>query len=269
MNTHATNWPLNAACRFETLGATGGPPVNEGTVATTGGANTKGAYVTLGTTAFQADGFFLTLINTGTADRFRFDIAINTGGADTIIVEDFWCENNGSTVNTHNYFPVRVPAGATLKFRAQALGAARTLGALATMYSDSSRVGGSKIRSATDWTNTLPTNTLTLTGASQTGWAEICASTPARFSRLWATPTNANDASRTSDRFIIDIGMGAAASEVVINQSYLFSSASNLRVQSALEFPCDIPAGKRLAFRVTCLNANTDSMSMACMGLVA
>jgi hypothetical protein len=264
-----TNWPLNTASRYETIGATGGPPVNEGTICTTGAANTKGSYATMGTTTFQADGFFLTLLNTGTADRFRVDIAINTGGSDTIIVEDFWCENNGIAFHVHNWIPVRVPSGAAVKIRAQALGASRTLGALATMYSDPSRVGGSKIRSATDFTNTLPTNTLTLTGTTQTAWSEVCASTAARFCRLWAMPTNAGDATRTADRFIIDVGMGAAASEVVLGQFYMSSSTTALRVNSAIEFPCDIPAGKRLAFRVTCLNANTDSMSMACMGLVA
>ena len=267
-----TNWPINAAVRAETIGLSTGT----GTSVTSGPADTKGSYATIGTTGFQYGGLVLSLLASGLggARKFRLDIAINTGGSDTIIVEDYYFEGSNTAIavaplNIH--LRVCIPSGATVKARVQSNQSTQTIAValIGVAYDFPGPVGKSRVVSCTDFTNTLPTNTVTQAGNSYTAWTEIRSSLPARVSALWLTFSNGGDSSRTASDFIVDIGVGAAGSEVVIG-SILGTQSGGLFSLIPAFLPCDIPAGSRLAFRIQCAVAGAaDAFGVCAIGLAA
>jgi hypothetical protein len=265
-----SNWPLVAAARLETIGAATG----QGTTITTGASNTKGSYASIGTTGFAYRGFYLS-IDAGGGSRYRFDIAINTGGSDDIIVEDFYFD---ATISVNNstafvWVPVAIPAGATVKGRAQAAAGAQTLliSILGYQLDAPGHTSFRACRSATDFTNTDPTNSVTQTGQTVTAWEQICSSTVARFAALYVTPSIAGDTSRTISNFLADVGFGASGSErALLTGLQGKQSTSGLIPDIWGPVWCDLPAGTRLAGRVQCsASAAADTFALACNGLVA
>lgn len=262
-----SNWPLTPATRFEYLGAGTGI----GTLLTSGGANTKGSFATIGTTAFAWSSFVLSINLPGNNSRFRIDIAVNSGGSDQIIVEDLFIESGVSTVQPFVFtIPVAVPAGAVVKARIQADAASRTLGVVVCGYAAdfSGAPGASRLISLTDWTNTLPTNSVTQTGTSFSAWAQIMASTPRRVSALFIAPTAYGDTTRTASEFLVEIGKGGAGAEVPIG-AFIYRQGAGGMVGLNSSFPCDLPAASRLAFRVQCAAAAADSLGISASGLAA
>jgi hypothetical protein len=265
-----SNWPLLAASHFETLGAGTG----QGTTVTTGALNTKGSYATIGTTGFRYSGFLLQLVsNNGT--RFRFDLAINTGGSDQIIVEDFYYDSHfSSTVSTIAlWFPVGIPSGATIKMRAQAAAATQSFLAVVQGYAMDfpGHTSFRACRSATDFTNTDPTNSVTQTGNTVTSWTQVAASTVAGFAGLYVSPAVCADTSRTSSKLLVDVAVGASLAEQAVISGLQFTQNASGPVPSGVgPVLCDIPAGTRLSSRVQCSAAGAaDAFNVSINGLVA
>lgn len=268
-----SNFPISSAVRTETIGLGTGT----GTAVTaSASADTKGSYATIGTAGFEYSGFVLSMLTSGLAGgtKFRLDIAVNTGGSDTIIVGDYYFESSNTVVSVtplNIYLPVRIPSGATVKARVQASSGNRSVvvSLIGVAYDFPGFGGKSRIVSCTDFAATLPTNTVTQTGTSYTAWTEIRSSLPARITALWLTFSQGGDATRTSSDFIVDIGVGAAGSEVVIG-SILGTQSGGIFSLSPAFLPCDIPAGKRLAFRIQCAAAGAaDAFGVCAMGLAA
>jgi hypothetical protein len=265
-----SNWPLLAASRYETLGAGTGL----GTTVTTGALNTKGSYASIGTTTFRYSGFLLQLVsNNGT--RFRFDVAVNTGGSDQVIVEDFYYDSHfSSTVSTISlWFPVSVPSGAAIKIKAQAAAATQSFLAIVQGYATDfpGHTSFRACRSATDFTNTDPTNSVTQTGNTVTSWAQVVSSTVAAFAGLYVSPAVCADTSRTSSKMLVDIAVGAGGSEQVVISALQFTQNASGPVPSGVgPVLCDIPAGTRLSSRVQCSAAGAaDAFNVSINGLVA
>lgn len=256
---------LAASARYETLGAGTGT----GTVVTAG-TNTKGTTVSIGTTAFQYDGFFLLLGGLSGAGRYRFDVIINTGGSDTVLVADYFFDALATYPNSSPILPISVPTGATLKVASQCSTGTPTVAVTILGLQGNERMarGFSRAVSCTDWTNTDPTNSVTLNGTTQTAWAAIGASTPARVAGLYLALDGRGGATTTTN-LLIDIGIGGAGSEIVLIPSILMRRASAIPNFSDGPFPCDIPAGTRLSFRATASAASTNVISMAALGLAA
>jgi hypothetical protein len=267
-----SNWPITVARRTETLGTGSGT----GTTVTAGSANVKGSYATIGTANFQYSGFILNLSRPSSGTQYRIDIAINTGGSDQIIAEDVWFESVSSSPAGGCAildFPVAIPAGATVKARCQSVTASATIAVALVGYTGDAALspGHKAVRSCTDWTNTAPSNSVTETNTSFTAWTTICSSLPARISYLWLAPTAAGDSTRTSTAFLAEFGIGSAGAEVAIGQAALAQSTAVVggAIPSFIALPCDIQAGKRLAFRVQCAGSAADAISFAAMGLAA
>lgn len=262
-----SNWPLVAATRYETLGAGTGT----GTTVTSGAADTKGSYATIGTAGFAYSGIILSLANIATSTRYRLDIAVNTGGADDIIVEDFYLDNFTTESNAVTLsFPVSVPSGASVKVRWQGNQATKTaVAVIVGIAKDFPGTVGSRVVSCTDFTNTLPSNTVALNGTTFTAWTTIRASTPKRISQLYLSHSMGGDTTRTTSNILVEIGIGAAAAEVALFQFL----GRNFTVSTPNVIfgpvPCDIPVGKRLAFRAQCSAAAADTYGVSAAGLAA
>jgi len=165
-----------------------------------------------------------------------------------------------------------VAAGAVLDARSQATGASRTFVCSLMGYSSDSPGlrGYSRIVSCTDWTNTLPANSVTQTGQTATAWTTIEASTPAALASLFFALSAAADSTRTATHFLIEIAVGSAGNEQVLF-SFEGKQSAALIPTAIYSLPdCDIPAGVRLSFRVTCNNAAAaDSIAVAAWGVAA
>lgn len=266
------NWPLSAASRLEILGTGTGTGT---TVTANATGNTKSAAATIGSTTFAWSGFIVQAEpSPGGARRYRFDVVANNGGSDQVIVADYYFEfPNGTGVPQCIAvdFPVAVPSGASLKIKLQSSTGSETavFTILGYALDTPGPVGASRVVSCTDWTNTQPTNSVTQTNTTFTAWTTIVASTPARVSRLWLNPSNAGDTGRTATDFLVEIAVGAAAAEQRI-ASFFGKQVATFCQFGGWQFPCDIPAGTRLSFRVqTASGVAADSMGVAAVGLAA
>ena len=260
-----SNWPIAVATRSETIGIASGT----GTTVTAGSANAKGSAATIGTTAFRYSAFRLTIFQTGsTSRRNRLDIIVNNGGADEVILPDVYFENG--TNDFSQIFPISIPSGATVKAKLQCTtGSEAAIVAITGFAGDfGMEPGNGRAISCTDWTNTGPTFTVTQTGTTATAWTTIAGSLSNAVSRLWLMPTHAADTGRTVSDFTVEIGIGSAGNEVVLDTAF-GHQVSNGVMQTLWELPCDLPAGKRLSFRVTCAAAAADAFGVTALGLAA
>lgn len=258
------DFPLCSSANYDGLGAGTGT----GTTVAAANANAKNTYVTIGTSTFSYDGFYAFLCGGATAGRKRWDIAANLGGSDQIIAADLFSDQAANSDGTSILWaPVRVPSGAILKARIQPHTAnAGGIITLAGYRGDAKRARGfSRIISCTDWTNSDPTNSVTLNGTTQTGWTQICASTPNRLAGLYATFTNLGNAV-TGVRILVDIGFGGAGSEKVLLTFLRHNVLANGPIYGP--FPCDIPAGTRLSVRMQASGADTQVVSVVLNGIV-
>ena len=253
--------PLVASTRYEMLGRVNGTGT---TVAAHASANTKGSYVTLGTATFDYDGFWFTAGRSQTASTgvaYRYDIAVNNGGSDTIICQDLFYE--GSTLwylqtPSAFYIPVRIKNGAVVKVRCQSSAGGDY------MYPSLQGVGGdnhlmrgfTSLIACTDWTNTAPTNAgLAAIPPAQTGWVEVCASTAYRVAALYLGLALKAAGGSTFLDCMFDVAMGVGGSEMQLFTVHAYDDTIN-GTNSALlgapagPYPVDIPAGTRLSVRM-------------------
>lgn len=257
--------PLIASARYETLGA----GVGTGTTVTSGAINTKGLYSTLGTTSFQYDGIFLSFSTFSAAFRVRIDIAINTT-ADTIVVPDLFIDTTGGGggETSEVFLPVSIPAGAAVKIRSQSNGAAVTFSTILCGYQTNSNGtrGFARCVSLTDWTNTDPTGSLTLSGTTQTGWAEIQASSSARVAALYVAFDSRGTSPASGIDILINFGWGSLGNERSL-ASIMVRGGGTGRPFSFGPFPCDFPAGTRFVFNAQASGATTSVISLSLLGL--
>lgn len=260
---------------YEIIGRSSATSATLVTVSANASANVKGSYATIGTTTFHWSGFYLLVQRIATTGRWRLDVAINTGGSDAIIVEDFFIETTANGTSFNLWFPLRVPSGASVKVRVQCDSGGSTLAmaAFGYMSGPNGPPSYSRIISCTDFTSTDATNGVTLNGTTQTAWAQVVSSTALRIAGLYVSPSRRADAVRSNASLVVDIGRGAASSEIVTLQLVVFNhGATNMEtvVPASVERPyfIDIPASTRLSVRAVADAATTDSFGVCLSGLV-
>lgn len=261
-----SNWSLPQGARFETIGAGTG----DGTTVTSGGsANTKGSYVTIGTTGFAWTGFWLHSAFL-TNSRYRLDLVVNTGGSDQVVIADLFFEQGsvGNCITNSIWVPIPVPSGATVKIRVQATAGSGSTRQLITGYAADwpSQPRYRALVSLSTFTNTDPAS-VTQTNTSYTAWTEMVASTSAEVHGIYISPGFIGDSTRTTTRYLAQFGTGSAGSETA-RFTMLGQNAQN---QGGFWGPVwdRIPAGSRLAFRVQCNSGSAaDSIGFGASGLV-
>jgi hypothetical protein len=116
-----------------------------------------------------------------------------------------------------------------------------------------------ELSNATDYGSSLTTVGVVVTGGHNTpgSWATVIAAASNAVDACWMEVSiRAPTGSSTTNA--VDIGIGAAASEVVVaNKLFAFTSTSGLQVYNHY-FPCSIPSGTRIAARSS-NSASTDS----------
>ena len=259
--------PLMSSTRYETLGGSVGSGV---TVTSNTTANTKGAPTTIGTASFDYDGFYLCFGQASPA-RWRIDVIANTGGADIVIVADLCLDTTGAggldiaTV----LVPVRVPAGAVIKLRAQTSAVSQTFVATIMGFQgdNNQTLGFRGAISCTDWTNADPTNSVALTGNTFTAPTTVQASTTAAIAAFYATVSYRGTAP-TATNLLINVCIGASGSELIL--ATLFTRVAGFPRLPIGPFPCAIRAGTRLSFQAQAsVNTITQTISVAICGIAA
>ena len=92
--------------------------------------------------------------------------------------------------------------------------------------------------------------TLTASGTAHTkgSWTQIIASAPFDIGMLWITADD-NHAASTNTSMLLDIGIGAASSEVVLLPDIL-AGHSTLSASQGFMVPIFIPQGTRISGRI-------------------
>jgi hypothetical protein len=259
-----TSRPKIASPRYQLLGRSGSAGTGTA-VAASATADTKGSYVTIGTTSYAYDGFKLTNGRSGvgsTGVAYRIDLATDDGlgGGPQIIMQDMFYE--GSTLwylqaLSPIEIPVRIPSGVDLKMRCQSsAGGDWVYPSIQGVSADNSRVRGyTKLLPATDWTGTAPNNSgFNPGGATQTGWVTVCASTSDLFAGLYVGLALRGAGGSTYLDFMIDVAIGSVGNEQYLFTVHGYDDSNNGSPSAMLGCPagpydCDIPAGSRIAMR--------------------
>jgi hypothetical protein len=266
-------YPLVSSARYETQGLATGVGV---TVTPSSTANTNGSYAAVGgITGFEYDGFFVAITGNsgGGGTRYLVDIAAQNT-AQEIVAANLFFDPEAAGIysgdNQHVYIPVKVKKGATLYARCSSVSGAGTVSVSTLGYAGDGRMlsGFSKQICATDITGGDPANSITLSGATLTGWTQIQASTPNRLAALMIRLDDLGAALGTASPAMFEIGMGVSGSEVSLGIKFATMLGGAFGLARSDWFACNIPAGKRLAARAQCANADTNSLGLFLYGLV-
>jgi hypothetical protein len=259
---------LCSSTRYETLASGAGSGSG---VSVASGSSAYGSLVTIGSPSFDYDGFFLSIVGANTG-RQRITVTLNTGIADETLIGDYFVDFAAGGTNNSVFvpFPVAVPAASTLKaqvWHSSGSGFGCYI-AIVGFQGDSRQVRGFRaVLSATDFGITQdPTNSITLSGTTTTGWVQSQAASPARFAALYAS-FDGRGGTVTSARIKWDLGWGTSGSEHQLASYFAIYNGSNHSL--AGPFPCDIPAGSRIVYRATCSASDTNVLALVLTGIAA
>ncbi len=237
------------------------------------GSGVYGSLLAVGTTAFDWDGFWLDLYGL-TNQRQRYSLTANTGGGDEPLVTDI-VTAGGLNVNDQAsmFMPICVPKGALIKAKVWAQGGSGGQGSVSLMgFQGDARMpkGFAQAMSATDFSGFDPANSVAMSGTTPTAWTTGMAVTPVRFSALiFCADTMAAAVGTQAVQW--DVAIGASGSEQRLFSafsSYVTGTFAAIPVVRG-PYPCDIPAGSRIAWRVRANNATTATISAAFLGLTS
>lgn len=249
--------------------ANGTQPSNTtyGTLVTASGtAHTKGSWsdviVAGDWSGFTGDAFEIEILFTASATsatiiRVLADIGIDTGGGYASIIDNL----GASFATTLGYpgsgiyyrFNLRIPNGAKVGCRCQSNVISQTVYVAINVFGNPTHPGlvrsGTLVRTfGADTANTQGTG-VTPGGASEGAWVQVTASTSDDLWQ-WDASWHCNDSAWVAGSEFIDIGKGAAASEVVIATNITHSKGGTEGlVKPTGPAIYDVPSGTRIAVR--------------------
>ena len=254
-------WPLVQGSMRSESGA-----VNLGTstpvVNTAGVVPSFGAFTELvASTSFDASSIFLSIFLTGTGNsrQCEFDLAIGAVASEVVVLPGLMsAQRQDSRPSTWAVtIPLFIPAGSRLSIRSRATIATTAVVScllLASGFmSPATAVRGESIGiigTTARGTDIDPGVVLNTKGA----WSQITAATVTDYTgMLIMIGGNLQDNVDTLDA-LIDVGIGAAASERIIipNIYNMVHSTLDVNAPQVLYVPMSIPAGSRLAARAQC-----------------
>jgi hypothetical protein len=236
-------------------------------VASNASTNTKGNWVELtAATARPAIGILVGIRrgHSAVAD-FLVDIGIGAAAAEVVIVPNLKGDSGTNTL-THScplFIPIGIAAGTRIAARCQAtISAAASRVQVTVIYG--SMLTASPLSRVTDYgTNLADSGGVSVDpGASintKGSWVQIVASTTNPIRMLMVGLGNGTNSTRTAYDWLLDIGIGPAASEIVLlGDQHLEAHTSDDLISPTFigPFPCNIPAGTRLAARTQCSGAD-------------
>lgn len=245
------------APRITTIGQT--LASSSGTAATAHASNnTKGNYAEISSSIPHGSTGIVIHGALATAGDMLMDLAIGGAGSEVDIFPNLLVSAI-SAVSFSVFVPLALPAGQRLSVRCQ-----HTTGGTA-MSVEVTLIGGGG--SAMQRVETCGATTADSGGIAVDPGGSI--NTKGAYSQLIATTAFAykhvilalggrNNSANGSANWLVDIAVGAAASEVVIVGDLRLRSdaAHDLVMPPYFSFPCDIPAGSRIAVRAQSSNAD-------------
>jgi hypothetical protein len=238
-------------------------------------AHTKGAWTQLLASTSAESSLLLAralaVSTLATETSMLLDLAVGASGSETPIAQNIAVggASAGSNIGLGLAIPlpVYIPSGARLSARIQSLipsdtciirFAVHRIGALQMLSSDVDVMGA----------DTATSRGTALSGASGS-WVQVTSSTSRRYRAVYVVPS-AIGTDMANLGALIEVGFGAAGSEVSVSKQRVVYSASELvdNLPSILNvpLPCDIPAGSRLAVRHN-IGANPDRYGVCVIGI--
>lgn len=253
------------------------------TITASATANTKGSWTALGAaTSFAYEGITVYLARNSAAVAYMIDIGIDDGaGNNFVLIPDLYFSAL-KQANEHNLainIPVHVPAGALVEARvASSTAIANTLHCLIVGHSANpggfpgfSRAVALFTPASSRGVAVDPGGTANTKGS----WAALTASCPADVAAIFGVVGFNGDIARAAEaRMLLDIGLGAAASEFVVVPDILigwdltWDGPNDIFLQP---FCARVPFGSRIAARAQCsINTAGDrTVDLALYGLVS
>lgn len=256
-----------------------------GFVTVTGDAatHTKGAWTELiAATTGPGSLVMVHVASTATASAATsvlIDIGIGAAASEIVLIPDIGCGyTTGTTLSPgrHWTFPVYVPSGARLSARLQSLVASKTALVAIDVFGGEP-VEGSTAYATVDAYGVSAANSrgaILTSGAANTkgSWAVVAASTTFPIRALAIAVQGGGSASLFARSHLIDIGVGAAASEVVVVNDLWYADNSSefiydMEPANLVFRDTPIPAGTRLVARQACSSATDATCDIIVYGM--
>lgn len=258
-------WPLTYGSRSES--AVNAASSRGISVLSSATANTKGAYVQLiAATAFETTWVNIEIFGAETS-RWIVDIAVGAAASEQIVIPDL-CQmiqarNDGGMA--FYQFPLNIPLGSRVAARCASFGTSNTVYVAIHLYGGgwdalSSAPRGYvayNILTSDSYCNPIDPGAVANTKGA---WLQIVASTAQHIIGFCIFANNRNNINAASGNSLIDVGVGAAASEQVILENVPYDNAvtnDNMNPSPLIFIPFAIPAGSRIAMR--CQSQITDA----------
>lgn len=239
------------------------------TATSSASTNTKGSWTEItSATDFESVMIVIHYINTGgtTARSILLDIGIGVASSEVVLIENITQSQNLNylEINGTNFaFPISIPKGSRLSCRLQS-----TVGSTTCKIGLSTYVGNfasSSLSRVTTYGAVTASSTGTTVDAGATAntkgaWAELSASTDYNAKGFILSVNFGIGGIRADSDFLLDIGVGAASSEVVLFENFHFrgnSSNDSVSPQGTHFIGVAIPKGSRLVVRTA--STDTDS----------
>ena len=227
--------------------------------------NAKGSWVEVVSAANNAHGaswVMVDLSDPGAASRFLVDVALGASGSEVVAIADLLMSGVRAGHGHATYlFPVAIPPGVRVAVRAASSASASSLKVAVRLFSGAfaslQPLGGVTTFGA-DAADTSGVTVDPGAAANTKGsWVQLSATVP--YPIRWLALGFANlDTSWSTTRWLLDIGVGAAGSEVVVVPDLpLSGDVINDHYASLCYsgFPVSVAAGARLAAR--CASSST------------
>ncbi len=226
------------------------------TITSSASTHTKGAYGQLiASTGFNAYGIYV-MHSRVDAGEYLIDVAVGGAGSEQVKLPNLMSNGTKTFMGSAFFFPVHIAAGSRVSARAQSNGSSKTVDVtvllVGTPFPNPSALG----RVTAYGINTADTGAVGVdpggTANTKGSYAEIDASIANSIRLIYIAFGVQNNGVRTSAFQLLDIAVGAAASEqIIIPDLFVLQNAGDDRlVPSPIgPLPVNIPAGTRVAAR--------------------
>ena len=263
------DFPILQSGRFSNEG--GGLSGYDTAITPSTSANTKGSWVEFdASTPFPTKDLSVSMGRGQTSNQWLLDVGIGAEGSEVVLIANLMQQQgpDGREATFVYHFPLWIPSGTRLSVRGQ-INEADSGGFNHTITLSSGGFPGPAgfSRSTTYGAATGDSGGTQVdpggTANTKAAWAQLTGSSNAVRWLIVAVGLQANTAP-ASAKWVIDIGVGAATSEVVLIPDLIGYVAVNAGVNitpAVWSFPVSIPSGTRIAARAACdINDATDRL---------
>jgi hypothetical protein len=250
-----SNLPLPVGGNLDTYGAA--------TASSSGTSVANGSYAQItASTTKDYDGVVFMGTQTGTSAEGTCDLAVGGAGSEQNIIDNIRFQKTGTTGNGFGlmaYLPLFIPRGSRIACQGHGITPKVIIAGVTGMPLN--QRGFSRAESIGIASNQGVAIDPGATANTLSAWVQLTASSAHNYAALMiAVGPDARSSNAAAATWLIDIGIGASGSEQVLLQqlSCIGNSTANYGPYPALfgPFPCNIPAGTRIAVRAQSSSTN-------------